>query len=71
MESFSKCSLEVVISDYVLPRIQEFIEFTPGLEKKLVPKLILGCICLGFDIGDMVLLESGLALAERLEQSVH
>lgn len=29
VESFSKCSLEVVISDPVLPGIQEFIEFIP------------------------------------------
>lgn len=49
---------------------KNLLNLSPGLEKKLVPKLILGCICLGFDIGGMVLLESELAFAERLEQSV-
>jgi hypothetical protein len=29
VESFSKCSLEVVISDSVLPGLEEFIEFIP------------------------------------------
>lgn len=50
---------------------KNLLSLSPGLEKKLVPMLILGCICLGFDIGGMALLESGLAFAERLEQSMH
>lgn len=48
MESFSKCSLEVVISDSVLPGIQEFIEFIPGARKKVGPHVNTGLHLFGF-----------------------